>query len=168
MADVEEMMISGWLRLVMCGRRIVSRTAAKTGKLIGNRIVGKTDGLIAEKIAAPMLVERCAGWIVPIRWPEIVGSRGGIMPVLLRWTGPTGLSEPTVRNDRSALSDRRDRNVRTDLNGLVITNSAFAVGGNETTVSGDFSGAVNFEVVRAVVRVVYWDKMPQNRELVIR
>lgn len=59
MAAVAGVMIFESHRPTILIRSTGSRTAVKTGRLIGNRIV--------ERIAGRMPEEKCEGWIVPIR-----------------------------------------------------------------------------------------------------
>lgn len=145
MADVAGATISGWPRPVIFDRKIASRTAVKTGRLIGDRTVVRIDrpiaGRIVERIAVRMLEEKCAGWIAPIKWLVIVANRGGTTHGPLRWTGPTGSSEPSARNDRSALNDRRDRKGLSVLRGPGETSRTSNVRGGRAAAPGDLPGA---------------------------
>lgn len=114
-------------------RRTASRTAVKTGRLIGNRIV--------ERIAVRMPEERCGGWIVPIRWQASMGGTVGTMRGPLRWIGPIAASERNVRNGLSAPSGRRDRNDRSGLRELDGISRALKIRGGQAAAPGDLPGA---------------------------
>lgn len=120
----------GSRRRAICGRRIANRTAVKTGRLIGNRIV------------ASMPEEKSEVSIVPIRLPVNAAVKGATMPAPRRWIDPTASSGWNVRNDRNGPSARKGRNDRSGLRELDGTRSELVVDSGAAAAPGDLPGAV--------------------------
>jgi hypothetical protein len=125
-ADAVEM-IFVWRRRAICGRKIAARIVGKTDGPIDNRIGGRTGRLIDGKIAGRMRAVNSGDSIEPIRWPVSMASKGEIMPVPSRWSGPIVPSASNVRSGLSDLSGHRDRSVRRSWNGREKINSSMVV-----------------------------------------